>query len=658
MFMKNRFSALDGLRGLAAVSVMLSHLPNNLVLIAFGPIIYSLYGTAFAGSNAVQILFVLTGFLMAYLYPTVRNPILFIKKRYTRIFPMFILASIFFWALSLKLKGDFWFSQILFLLILSFGIRYIWKKIKKASENGINGNTIFWCFIFLQIEVFLFLLFISPQLSPYVSDHSWYYSFLTLLSNITLTTSFTRYVILISNVFWTIPVEIFFYLLYPFFVIPVTAVARRWGWAMGIFLICIATKIIFDLDHEFSIYKNTLLGLNIAHSSGFIAGITVGTMYQQQGRLWKKVEKLAQNTVIGVITFLLLVFTQWANVTLPYAGDKFANNYYFLFASWIIAFAIIGAITPNSIIQKIFAKKIFVFLGVISYSLYLTHEQAIYWTKFILSFFHIPLGVYVCLMIVFAIALSILLAWILYLIVDRLYFEYHQQLPKETIVTTRNKTVSLRESPNFLFLLVSMFVYVIFILYAYLQPYQSSLLIDKYFVGISHTTLFSWYSLSNRPLQIPFTAKNNNLAIIALHLEYTAPETQAKKTDYARVQFHLLDNSHHVIFASSIPASFLSASPEFQFGFPPILHSAGKQYITEFALVPGKEGEKVSINTSDINFTTLSVIAKNKLWPIKLFTNRCLLILTTPSLIIALLLVPIVFSKYILRCLRYVLRKK
>ena len=62
---KPRLTALDGLRGLAAFAVMLSHMGVNPLVIVDSPIFMFVYRMFSAGSNAVQVLFVLSGFFIA-----------------------------------------------------------------------------------------------------------------------------------------------------------------------------------------------------------------------------------------------------------------------------------------------------------------------------------------------------------------------------------------------------------------------------------------------------------------------------------------------------------------------------------------------------------------------------------------------------------------
>lgn len=92
-------NALDGLRGLAALTVMVSHFTNKTGFLgdALG------WG---AGKVGVMVFFSLSGFLMAHLYlsspPTGRNVADFLVRRFARVIPLYIaviVVAFFFWVL-------------------------------------------------------------------------------------------------------------------------------------------------------------------------------------------------------------------------------------------------------------------------------------------------------------------------------------------------------------------------------------------------------------------------------------------------------------------------------------------------------------------------------------------------------------------------------
>lgn len=93
--------SLDGLRGLAAAIVLVSHI--TLIFPEFGPLPYFDIGT-----EAVGIFFALSGFLMAYLYggrPVTRESVAdFLVSRFARIYPVYLAAVCLVGFLSLVAK--------------------------------------------------------------------------------------------------------------------------------------------------------------------------------------------------------------------------------------------------------------------------------------------------------------------------------------------------------------------------------------------------------------------------------------------------------------------------------------------------------------------------------------------------------------------------
>jgi peptidoglycan/LPS O-acetylase OafA/YrhL len=86
-----RLTALDGLRGIAILLVIVNHIPLNIwydsVSLRFHPFLDLLLVN---GKVGVSILFLLTGFLMAWLYPRPKSKVAFWSRRYARLFPAFL----------------------------------------------------------------------------------------------------------------------------------------------------------------------------------------------------------------------------------------------------------------------------------------------------------------------------------------------------------------------------------------------------------------------------------------------------------------------------------------------------------------------------------------------------------------------------------------
>src|SRR6185437_13623965 len=134
--MKDRLPALDGLRGFAAFSVLLSHIGVNPLFFITTPLILNAYRTLSVGPNSVQILFVLSGFLMAFLYPKIKSTRGFLQKRYGRIIPVYATIVFFLWIINLEYFIKIWYLQIPALVFLAALVYFFWKVIKKIPKIG------------------------------------------------------------------------------------------------------------------------------------------------------------------------------------------------------------------------------------------------------------------------------------------------------------------------------------------------------------------------------------------------------------------------------------------------------------------------------------------------------------------------------------------
>src|SRR5258708_6096919 len=316
---------------------------------------------------------------MAFLYPRVENTKFFLQKRYGRILPGYTTFVCFIWIINLEQFMAVWYLQLFALLVIAIVVYYAWHLLKKFPKRG---EKLFYSFVVLQTLVLVVGLFILPHFVTADTIILPFYikNFLFLLANITLTTPFLRDVPRLSGVFWSLAPEMYFYILYPFIVIPLIQLSKRWGWFISVIIIVGVTKILFDLDKEV-VSLGALQSMNIARASGFVAGVTIGTIYQTRGGIWTKLVSLIKNPASSLLAIVLLIAMQWGDWAIRDGKSALFMNLYYLVASWIIAFIIINAIFPNSLIYKIFSKKVLVFLGIISYSIYLIHLQVITWAS-------------------------------------------------------------------------------------------------------------------------------------------------------------------------------------------------------------------------------------------------------------------------------------
>lgn len=593
---KERLSALDGLRGLAALSVTLSHAGFSIQSITTLPLVVFLWRTLAVGPNSVQIFFVLSGFLMASLYPVVQNSLQFIQKRYARIFPVLTVVVIYMGVVYLRIRDLNWYEQLFFLLLLAFIVHIGWRLISRFDRLKIAGRLIFWSFLILQVAFLLINLFITPK---FISLHQVVLpvpmrNALLIISNFTLTTPFARDVVRFASIFWSLLPEIIFYLVYPFLVIPLIKIGKRYGRLVTLIIIILVTKILFDFDDAL---RGTLamFTLNISRASGFLVGVLVGTLYASGGKLWQKLQPVFQNTFVNLMVLTLFILSQAGDWAVRDGQIIWFMNAYYLASSWIAGLLVATAIIPKTLNQRIFSNKLFVFLGLISYSLYLIHSRTADWghqiarsfesavtsrTLFGLLDFGLMLGI------------SIVTAYLLYCLVETLYF---QAKAKTKPVDVKISGVAHSQTRPVIPIVIILFIFI----WVYTAAFTPSQFISQHSYPRA-SLLQTNYALTNRKVHIPITAKYNNLSVVTVGMWYfkNGEVTARLSKKPAQLWFRLFaEDQSKPIFSVSRSAYDVESEPNFPFGFPPIADSAGKQYLAELEVIGAKPKDTVYLNT-------------------------------------------------------------
>src|SRR5581483_7990763 len=223
----NRLHALDGLRGFAMMLVFLTHVNPQFIIQTFPFVDW--IGIFSSGVLGVSFFFILSGFLMAYLYPSPPSNVLFIQKRYTRIFPLFLTMTAFMLFLR-NVPNIPWFYAIALLLICMLTSHVVWVYGVKKIDKPIVSRTLLFAFIFLQVIVGgVYLFFVMPK-SPIVFNQEWSVvarEGLIGLVNATLTFPLGNYVPMLDGVYWSLAEEILFYVLYPWLIAPIVFLLQK-----------------------------------------------------------------------------------------------------------------------------------------------------------------------------------------------------------------------------------------------------------------------------------------------------------------------------------------------------------------------------------------------------------------------------------------------
>ncbi len=576
-----RFSALDGLRGFAALSVFLSHVTLYSFGIQLPQWLSSIWQFFSEGANSVQILFVLSGFLMSALYTHISRPRDFIAKRYARIFPVLSTVVVFLWVQQVAPQQSV-YAQVLALLACAVLCRVIWKGITYSRYAHTFGWWLLTSFLLLQVLMVGVQLFLTPHLMAYQKT-------ISLLANLTLTTAFAAQVPPLTVVLWSLAPEVIFYLIFPFVVLPLIQLSSRSKWIVSGIIIVGTVKILFDLHQVLYAFPHFNM-LSIGRASGFIIGVICGRCYVQKNSVWKFTTRIVSHP-IGA----LLVLCSWAII---HGWDAYTGIgqrqetllWYYLISSICIGGLVI-TLTQASWVTRLFSHKVLVFLGTISYSLYLIHRNVFGWVLSLSQTFKwLPPPLFslaaICLTLVCGVGVS----WILYMVVERLYFEKQ----KSTFRVTEPPKGNWLYSPIVGGGLISGII-----IAAYAVGYPLSILVTQEPSKLSQSKV----TLSQAPVVFPLVARYTNLSIVGLQLQYHAPDSyrQHPTKPPAQLLFTLSDAvSGRVVFESTRDAIQVEGMTVFPFGFPTQPDSSGKRYLVTLKIISPNEFEEISLHNKPV----------------------------------------------------------
>ena len=318
---KKQIDALTGLRFIAACVVFIHHLGGKFGIPPFG---YSL------GSLAVTFFFVLSGFILVYVYDGRLNnagqTARFFFNRFARIWPLHIVC--------------------LLIAALVFG----------------NGN-ISWIFgqKFIGRLVANVLL-----LQSWVPDKAWVFSF--------------------NGVSWSISTESFFYLVFP---ILISAAGRAWIWRVLVSMaVVLAAAFLFHLACRGDWWNIDFVRLGhstpIVRLPEFLLGVIAGKVFLARSKqaLDDRKPSVFADTLqeLGCLSLIVLAVIWFTDYRIQFVLIKASWGSLFL-GSWarvaypsvLFAFAVYTFARSNGVIARACSTKLMIYLGEISYAFYMIH---------------------------------------------------------------------------------------------------------------------------------------------------------------------------------------------------------------------------------------------------------------------------------------------
>lgn len=571
--MSSRLAPLDGLRGIAIIAVILNHIPlgiwSSSLPIYLRPILDIFLA---GGKTGVCILFLLTGFLMSWLYPHPTSAVTFWSRRYARLFPSFLVMVI---SLSIIKNNNLpiWTQLLLVLGIASFA-RILWEIFLKVNTKFSVGRMLTAGFISLQISVALWYSFYLLKIPSPIFYQTWDKNlqiFITGLINGTLTLPFGNYVGQIDGVYWSLVTEVSFYLFYPILFVPVFTYINHQKSLLWKTILAIST-----LPFCWSLYlisqRTSGFSLMIPHLYiYFIAGVAIGSNLSWFQKQILRYSFMFSRPWLLFITFFVL-----------FSGPLFYSFIHKLYQPWVglilvfpMSLLVVVLTVEESSWGKFFDQKWLTVLGKYSYSLYLTHSLCIEISQKIISPNSVVNGVSLTVLVF---AASLCLSWCLFQIIEKPYYS----LPKLI-----NANVALQKPSSKIIIIFS--VISLIVTYLSFRPPVSL------FTYVSAKTPDKpVYLFPNQPHQVMFTGQYNNLGMITSHV-LNIKSGQAVSS----LSMRLLDSQNNQISQSNFSPGEIIENRFHPFGFPVQFDSLDKKYTLKYLLVSDDPQSQVEIITSE-----------------------------------------------------------
>ncbi len=543
------------------------------------------------GKTGVIFLFLLSGFLIGKLYGTIPNVWSFWLKRYARVFPPLLgmvvsLGCIrFFW----EYMNPLVVSVIVLGVAWSFGT--LWRKIQRSAAEAPIEKALFFTFFALQIAVALWYVFLLPMTPApvfYLEWSKWLQMVATVAVNGTMTLPFGVYIGQLDGVYWSLTIEVLFYLLYPILLLPLFRFFALTRNRVLQTLAVIASLISF---YGLSLAAHSVLGfhiLNIGYFVYFIMGYLVAQWEITRPPSWHFFHRFMQErSLIGAsLATIILLGTPVLFTFFP----SYSHSAIQMLLALPLAGVLAVTLGKNRFAQ-FFESKLLVWLGTLSYSIYLTHTIAIeIFTKngaptSLLSTLWIA-GISAALTLFLSIGLNTYL--------EKPYFSRGKQANKETSEFLRPnyfqqtftqwwkslRTPRFRFHPWYLFVILLVFATLV-VWVGQRPPLPLTAFVHAHEETISQDRI----SLMEESVTVPFTAYQDNLGMILVSLDRRLrEETEEEKNQGIPYLVTSILKNTETITTSRHSLLILHDGRNFPIGLPIQADSKGQAYALSLAV--------------------------------------------------------------------------
>lgn len=555
---KNRLDVFDGLRGISVLLVFLNHIDSYYIIHAAPPFFQQYISFFFlSGKLGVSFFFILSGFLMAFLYPTPDTQH-FIAKRYARIFPPFITLVI-----SMSIFRSYPHLSLFLRIVILFAIAYVFRFIWSYGVEKYNkGKLVFTLFLMLQIAMVIWYGFFIMRM-PAI----WFHSLPTFIqiattgmANATLTLPFGTYIPFLDIVYWSLICEVLFYLLYPSIIVPFIRSIQNKSTPIKM----LGFGLLFPFFFGTSLLFKELRGFGSIEIEYFIY-FCVGILVAQGAKNKKTIEvPFSIKWIFHPLIFLFFLFCAY---TISLYSIQLVHLVVILLLSIPLGALVYFLLDDKTVLSRFFSNKVCAFLGTISYSLYICSTPLIDGMRLLYK----PTNgmenvIFLCITLIISIAVS----YVMYIIIEIPYFMF-KPARQDKINPEKNSMLPF-------FLLMLFFIGAIFSTYSSRFNFFST---EKNYTK-EMATIQPPHSLllSEKPLYLHFKSYENNLGVVLIHISNPISSSELNNNKMLIMKLREKNSeTWHAIQETNL--ANIESSISFPFGFPNIGNSKNHEYVLE-----------------------------------------------------------------------------
>lgn len=510
---------------------------------------------------------------MAFLYAQPAGNLHFLQKRYTRIFPLFLSMCLVMFIYHLAPKCPILLLLGVVVLVASL-VHLLWVYVLKRLAR--NAKTyLFFFFLVMQLAVggvYVFWIMRHPAVAFTEQLPTLFREGMIFLVNATLTLPLGDYIPMLDGVYWSLVAEVLFYVLYPILVVPLVIFLQTKSRNVKIFSLFAVTLLIGGI----AILSHKVLVMSLIQPAlweYFVVGIILAYIYKHKPHVITHLAHLANRVSwLQVILFISILF---AEHRVEYLLPSSAGGWIRIVFAVPLVILVALLLDQTTCLSRIFRSKWLVFLGTISYSIYLSHALIIHLAErlFIPTDF-LTNAAYIVLTFLVDVGVASLLFWLL----ERPYF-----LRKTGEQKTAQAIPTKRYYPKLILSFISI-SYLLTLFFAYSSHFNFfSVVFPIAPQNITPITSGSSISLRSYPsLQVRFTGKSNDLGLLAVKVKH---DSQKMKGTSQTLLFSLQQEGNaKAIVATPYNLDYFNSGDVFPFGFPAVHDSKGKTFLATFTL--------------------------------------------------------------------------